>query len=568
MRDTSRRLDRVLPLLSLAFVLVEFVRSGLVEALDNWKVGMGDQNGYLRLALRVAIGDGYDNGNFHPLLAFLLSPLASREWQFYTDAKLANLVIATLAIAVVFAVGWRLFGTAPALAASAALAFSAEFWERAVRTEPEALLTGLFCAAWGAWVLSLARPRLAWLAGALAGLAYLAKGTGQFLLLGYVLYAVLAYVHAALHSRPGPRRVAPLAAFVIAYLAVASPLLITNRRVFGSPFYAFPSAHAMWYDHWEDRYATPDGRHITWRTYIATHSPAQARDRFRHGVIDLPQAWREALIIDPPDIIKQTLIALALLLGAMFVWKWIRRSRATVPERTGSSSAHGERGPTLRHALGTFAVIFGPTYVFFAWYTPIANSPRFLLPLTPIVYLLAAALADRGLRRLSMAVGDPRLYPRWREILLPAGLVLATATVIIGGEWVSPPEIAASDRQHNAAAVAVLAAIRQTVPVGGTVVWGPGNLANWSLHQQYAFVPIPPRVADVPALEAYMRRVGATTILLSPDMVLNRAGVFTPYFYYVNSSTIGIDGVPPGWHMVAAFPDDSCRYCLFTVRTE
>jgi hypothetical protein len=81
-------------LFALAAVLVEFVRGGLDEAVANWRVRSGDQNSYLRLALRVATGDGFDNGNYHPLVAFILSPFASRDWQFYSDAKLVNVGIA------------------------------------------------------------------------------------------------------------------------------------------------------------------------------------------------------------------------------------------------------------------------------------------------------------------------------------------------------------------------------------------------------------------------------------------------------------------------------------------
>ncbi len=558
------RLALALQLATLALIVAAFVLSALQAALRNPNVAQGDQNSFLRLALRIAEGDGFANGNYHPLLALALSPIASRDWRFFSDAKLVNVALAAGALVVIFALGRRLYGGAPALLATAALVFNHELVARAGRTEPEALLTGLFFAAWAVWVLSLARPRLAWLAGALAGLAYMAKGTAQFLLLGYVLYALIIR---------GPRRWLgrPLAAFVAAYLVAAAPLLITNWRAFGSPFFAFPSTHAMWYDEWDDRYRSADGRHITMGTYIATHTPRQAGERLAQGLAAMPEQWREALRLDEPSAMAAIVLALVLTMtGLWLIGWWKRRQSVNPPDRlepddSGDSEAVPDHG--LRHGWATFALLFATTYLFFAWYEPIAASPRFFLPLVPIATLLVAATLDRGARHAFARIQRLDLYRVWSALLLPTILALAAGIAIARTEeLVRPAEIAASDRDFNAAAIAVLAEAVRTVPAGGTVVWGPGNLATWTTHNRLAFRPVPPGARTLADLEALMREIGATTIILAPDMVRERDTVFAPYFHYNDKQSIRIDALPPGWRMIGAYPDGNCRYCLFEVQ--
>jgi 4-amino-4-deoxy-L-arabinose transferase-like glycosyltransferase len=592
---------------ALSLVIAAFLLSAMQAASRNPNVAQGDQNSYLRLALRVAEVEGFANGNYHPLLALVLSPIASRDWQFFSDAKLVNIALAAGALVLAFALARKLYGPLPALFATAVLALNHEYLARAGRTEPEALLTGLFFAAWALWVLSLDRPRLAWLAGAVAGLAYLAKGTGQFLLISYLLYAL------AIH---GPRRwlSRPLAAFVIAYLVAAAPLLITNWRAFGSPFYAFPSTHAMWYDEWDDRYRSVDGRHITLRTYVTTHSLTEAGTRLTEGAAEMPEQWLGALELDPAPARRPIPLALLAALAGLWIWCWLaqRRSnaghapgamRATRSEdttgakeqgsnalaarpgnaahsgyaaRQGNAAHPSDAGPdparvgpdarALRHGIGTFGLLFGLTFVFFAWYAPIAASPRFFLPLVPIALLLAAAALDRAAARAFAAVGGSGTYRIWSACLLPVGIALAAAIAIAQTPRISRAEIRAADRDFNAAAIAVLEEVKRRVPSGGTVVWGPGNLATWTTHGQLTFRPVPPEARSLADLEAFMREIGATTVIMAPDMVREREAVFAPYFHYEDKQTVRIDAIPPGWQLIGSYPDERCRYCLFEVQ--
>lgn len=486
---------------ALGLSIAAYLQSALSHAIYNWKAHSGDQNSYLRLALRIHEGEGFANGNYHPLVAMLFSPVASREWEFYSQAKLIDIAAGAVVLGVVFALGRRLFGAPAALAAAAALAFSPAFAARAARSEPEILLTGLFFAAWACWTVGLDRRRWAVAAGALAGLAYLAKGTGQFLLLGFVALPWLRHGPAGWWAR---RR--DIGAMVAAYAIAASPLLVTNWQAFGSPFYAFPSAHAMWYDEWDDRLGSADGRHITFRTFVATHGPADVVGRLADGVREVPPEWAEAFEVALPAgswwvIVGAGMLALGTGLwrrgggsaralgsgaplgsspvrgageGSTVLGRGARSSGApphgdaATPERTIDLDPDALR-QRLRDAAWTAGVLAFPIFGFFVWYAPIANSARFALPLVPIAFtVLAGGLAVAARRWRPGGAGS-----------VPARLLVSAATLVISalalraGEWRSPADVARSDRDLNARAIELLAFLGRTAAPGGeTALWG------------------------------------------------------------------------------------------------
>ena len=119
----------------LGLVLLAYLQAALRNGVYNWRVASGDQNSYLRLALRIREGEGFANGNFHPLVAFLFSPWASRDWGFFAQAKLVDIAVGAVVLVVVFALGRWLYGAGPALAATAALAFTQVYVARSERAE-------------------------------------------------------------------------------------------------------------------------------------------------------------------------------------------------------------------------------------------------------------------------------------------------------------------------------------------------------------------------------------------------------------------------------------------------
>lgn len=557
--DRARALFHAIALIAL---VAAYLQTALSHAVYNWKVYNGDQNSYLRLALRIREGEGFANGNFHPLVAALFSPWASRDWAFFSQAKLLNIALGALLLVLVFVLGRRIVGSAAALLATAALALGPGFALRAARSEPEILLTGLFFAAWAAWVLGQDRMRWALAAGFLGGLAYLAKGTGQFLLLGFVALPLLRHGPAGWWAR---RRL--IGAMVAAYLLAAAPLLITNWRHFGSPFYAFPSAHAMWYDDWDERLASPDGRHATARTYLASHAPHEIAARLAEGLREVPPEWASAFRIAWPTSAPRILGAVLLLALALLGLEGALRRRegagsvrpSSEGEGTDRESALASRAGLLRDAAWTLSVLLLPLYLFFAWYAPIANSERFVLPLVPIAYtVLAGALAQalrRGLPQLATAAR------RWA--IAPLAVTLLAFGSLREGEWRRPADVAASDRENNADAIAVLGYLAAGAGPGEeTLLWGPGDLATWTLHGRASFKPVLESTTDFRSLEAYRAELGARRILLAPKMVERREEALGAYFR-VQDEQVVWDQLPPGWRVAFRVPEDGCRFCVF-----
>lgn len=557
-RGAGHRLASGVVLAALGLVLLAYAQAALRHGVYNWRVASGDQNSYLRLALRVREGEGFANGNFHPLFAFLLSPFASRDWSFFAQAKLLDMLVGAVVLLVVFALGSRLFGSAPALLAAAWLAFSPVFVARAARAEPELLLTGLVFAAWSCWVVSLGLRkdrRWAAAAGLLAGLAYLAKGSGQFLLLGFLLLPLLRW-----GPRGWWRRRGALALMLAMYLLAAAPLLVTNWRAFGSPFYAFPSAHAMWYDDWDERLASPDGRHASWRSYVASHTAAEAAERLREGLVEVPEEWAEAFTSAPPTGTPWLLAGLlALLVAAAIAWQ--RRGRGDESAARSAEAVALVTGLTarLRDALWALAVVLLPLWLFFAWYAPIANSSRFVLPFVPAILLTLAgagrAAAWRWLPVLAAAGSRRQAVP------LAVGLLALLA--LRQGEWRAPADVFASDRENNAAAIALTAYLGRSGAPGETVVWGPGSLATWTLHGHSSFTAVPEGVASWPALVTFLEKSGARRIVLAPGMLERRAAAFAPYFRLTDDEQVAIDTPPPGWRLAWQWPDGGCDFCVF-----
>ena len=556
-------------------VVATYAQRALQQAAYNWKVYNGDQNSYLRLALRIRIGEGFANGNFHPLWPMLMSPLASRDWQFFTDAKLANMVLGAAVVLMVFGLGRSLFGSGSALLAAALLAFNPAYVARAARTEPEVLLTGLFLAAWAVWIISVEKPRLAWLAwlaGGLAGLAYLTKGTGHFFVIGFLALPLVWHGRLIGFGQPpthgwSPLRLPgrwygrPLLIMVLAYLVAAAPLLWTNWRAFGAPFYAYPSAHAMWYDDWDDRLVAPGTEQATWRTYVATHSLSDAVGRMADGLVEVPPEWLSAFRVQLPP--GAAWLWLGMLLAA-FAWAGWRRIRAGPPSPPGPACDPNQRAQRLSLALLASVLLLIPMYVFFSWYKPIANSSRFVLPLVPLFYLCAASAVWLALLKMAPPQDRAGLGHWLAGFLVPLAVGAAALLGLAEGSWTSPAHIAAVDRENNAPSMALLDAVARNVPAGATVVWGPGNLATWTLHGQVSFRSVPATVTDLTGLAGYMRQVGARWIVLAPDMVLKRKAVFLPYFEG-GKDNVTIVRLPPDWRLIFAEPEGGCRYCLLEV---
>src|SRR5258708_21580314 len=143
----------------------------------------------------------------------------------------------------------RHLGRSAARALAFLLATSRTFVSCAAHEGREPLLVAVWALAIGAVLDGLDESRSSrlwpWIrAGLWSGLAYLTKGTGMFLPVSLALAFVLQGRLRALLDRRAW-------VYGAAFLAAASPLLIRNLRLFGTPFYNF-NLHTLWQDRLPD----------------------------------------------------------------------------------------------------------------------------------------------------------------------------------------------------------------------------------------------------------------------------------------------------------------------------
>ena len=206
-------------------MLARFATQTYSRMLTNSNSSEGDQGAFLQLSLDLRESGRLTDGTRNPLYALALAPLARREWAFFTEAKLLSLMFGLLAIITVYWLGSRAFDRFTGLLAAYLLSINTEFIVHSATALAESLLVLLFILAWFAMLKALKRPEDAeecglqsvlrgerglqsviqekyWaLAGGLAGLAYLAKGSGQLLALAFLGIAFLCYgtPHPSIH---------------------------------------------------------------------------------------------------------------------------------------------------------------------------------------------------------------------------------------------------------------------------------------------------------------------------------------------------------------------------------
>ncbi len=256
------------------------------DVLDNADSAQTDQEDFLLLGQDIRAGVRWSDGNRHPLLPAVLSPLASTDWSYFSSAKLLNLGLALLLVVLLLWLNGRLFGIDVALLSVALTVFNPDFRDTSVRVVAEPLMAVFFLLTFYLWYRSISQPELTrrervWalvLAGACAGLGYLTKGTSQLLVIGVAAWWAL--------SGRWKDNAIPVTGFIIAYLAIIAPLLAYNLHAWGNPLYNFNSTHAMWLDSWDDVWL-PSVSLTTFQSYLASHAPWEMLNRLVSGGLSL-----------------------------------------------------------------------------------------------------------------------------------------------------------------------------------------------------------------------------------------------------------------------------------------
>ena len=346
----------------------------------------------------------FEESNRHPLLLAIQSLHPTDSF-----ARAASIALAGVTFGITLALVWHRLGPLTAGLLSVLLATNGAWLYHAPRMVCESLLTGLAGLLWLMFypprepVQSETSPPLKWQrslwAGGLAGLVYLTKGTGLLLFAG----AGLAFL--VMSVTPSSQRrhwLAALASFTLAFVVVASPLLVRNAIRFGSPTYNINS-----YLLWVDTYESPNdmAEKMTLQgaraTYLATHTPLDMLKREATGLaweafIGLrtlgPAPWNDSRLLFGVPLFVLGLLGLS---------------------------------QTPQFPAWVLILWTGIVWGAMAWYVPIAAGDRFVMPLL-IPWL---TLAANGLVRISHTTSDASSANRRIAIIALLWGVTSTAFV-------------------------------------------------------------------------------------------------------------------------------------------
>ena len=216
-----------------------------------------------------------------PFYQLFLAPVGSDEPRAFADAKLVELAMALMFVAVVGLIAGRVFSRRVGVGSAIAVSLMSVMPEYGARLMHDLLFLAITVAAVFAFASWQDRGVRHWLAaGALIGLAFITKGSGHLLWAGLV--AVSFYRHRwALARRP------IIYAAACAFVLVASFYLMRNVKAYGSPFYSF-IAPQLWLEKWRDFWVlqlTPAYKNATFFWYMETHSVGQLLFKIGRGIV-------------------------------------------------------------------------------------------------------------------------------------------------------------------------------------------------------------------------------------------------------------------------------------------
>ncbi|HEY6911154.1 MAG TPA: glycosyltransferase family 39 protein [Myxococcales bacterium] len=210
--------------------------------------------------------------NRNPLYVGVLSLVAGRDHGFHLRARIVTVLLGAAALLAWWRIVRRRSGAGAALVVAAFLAVSECFVDYSGRESCEPLLLLLWALATSAILEGFENPRRWVWAGVFAGLAQLDKGSGIFL--------VFCFAVALLVERGSSAVRDPWAwGMGMGFVAAASPLLVRNFLVYGSPLHHW-NTRLLWIDRLPD--------------YAEIYAPG-ALDRLPHGLHDWLQhtTWHQ-----------------------------------------------------------------------------------------------------------------------------------------------------------------------------------------------------------------------------------------------------------------------------------
>jgi 4-amino-4-deoxy-L-arabinose transferase-like glycosyltransferase len=341
------------------------------------------EHGGIARFVTMSLNGEYKIANQHPLYLLILSTVASRGLSFFPMAKAITLAIGLLFLLVLWLVARDLYGQSTAYVATVLMAFNTSLLNRATHVTVEPLLLLCVVAAWYFMVKGLEDNRQWVWAGLWSGLAYMSKATGMFLIPIFVIATFCFLRWRMLRNRY-------FWLFFLAFGLVSSPLILRNVRVYGAPVHETVNSRVPWMDskvELSEKYALS----VNWRmqtyagdnlptmgSYLRSHSPSVIVVRFVNGVMGEGKLLLHALSISP--LTRHMSAAVGLLLFTLFVFG-LARDRAS-------------KGRL--YTVVALPIFFVP----FAWYYQITPSPRWIMPLVPLILIHASV----GIVQLGKAV--------------------------------------------------------------------------------------------------------------------------------------------------------------------
>jgi 4-amino-4-deoxy-L-arabinose transferase-like glycosyltransferase len=546
----------------LVVLLLGFVVSGWQEVLANWNSVRTDQSAYLKIGLDIRRGIALTDGNRHPLFPGLLAPFAQRGWSYFTTAKLLNLAIAMLTLLVSYWIARKVSSIPAALLTVVLLSHAHRFLDSAAKVVVEPLLTLIVVVVWFL-VWEGQGSVVYWgLAGLGAGLAYLAKGTGQIVLIAFLAASVSLYGRRVLRRRG-------VWLFLAGYVVLASGLWLYNALHYGNPFYSFSTTHAMWLDTWEDRYVADSSRLPTMITYLQSHSLQQIAQRLSNGLVSVLKPIRQTWV---PlwDIILPLGQVLGLAILVLRVTSTSDKGRSQDHVSPWRHAVAGLRAH--REGLVFTMILLAMWYALFAWYFPVSDSPRFFLPVAPIVHCGIASALVLGARTIVRQLPWPR--GRGRAALVNVGyLVVAVVVILIVSSQV------VSDVRAGKLRDPFRWDVRQNTDADGVLQWllsqesdrpvpllsGPSwSLPFWRYEERIAPQDIPSSLQGWDQLAAFVSENRLFWAVVDADMVERRPDLLGGYFS-LTGAEIGLKQTPPGWMLVREV--DGSTYDWYVFRT-
>jgi 4-amino-4-deoxy-L-arabinose transferase-like glycosyltransferase len=382
--DHERRyvLIRKITLVVMVFlVLSTFVAVELARVNRHSNSMKGDWGFYLQLGLDIRQRLALTDTSRHPLYPALLSLFAEREFDYFTKAKLLSVAIGTLGLGVVYILSRRMYSDNVAFLTMFLLSVGDQYRRLTSSVMPDAFLALLFFVAWYFTVRGFSERRNWIWGGVFAGLAYLAKATGEIFVLSWICTALVVYRTRLVLLRD-KKLISHFLLFLAAFLIVASPLLVYNYKVYHNPFYNINSKHLMWLEDVEGQYVLRDGDFPTVSIYLKTHTMSEIMEREWTGFKTMWGVLLEALIPARTWPLYHFLRSYGGLICIVVAFAVL------IFCREGSVRCFRENPGKVVLT----AVLVGALWLSFAWYAPFTTGARYLLPLSPILYLLIAVL--------------------------------------------------------------------------------------------------------------------------------------------------------------------------------